>query len=138
MPLNSELWERNSNNFGKNVLNFGKNCNNFGRYKDKWVRNFARKTAEIAPKSACFLTYKIIVFSLVAQQIIITGIYALYFGRNSNYFRKNVLNFGRNNNYWEKMPQSSERITFIGEEIGINGETIPGMNNAELRGPAWF
>lgn len=36
------------------------------------------------------------------------------------------------------MPQSSERITFIGEIIGIIGETIPRMNNAELRGPAWF
>lgn len=36
------------------------------------------------------------------------------------------------------MPQSSERIAFVGEEIGIIVETIPGMNNAELRGPAWF
>lgn len=38
----------------------------------------------------------------------------------------------------EEMPQSSERIAFVGEEIGIIVETIPGMNNAELRGPAWF
>ena len=67
MPFNSEVWERNSNNFRKNVNYFGRNSNNFGRYKDKWVRNFARKTAENAPKSACFLTLKIIVFSLVAQ-----------------------------------------------------------------------
>ena len=34
MPLNSELWERNGNNFRKNVLNFGRNSNNFGRNKD--------------------------------------------------------------------------------------------------------
>ena len=67
MPFNSELWERNGNNFRKNVLNFGRNSNNFGRYKDKWVRNFARKTAENTLKSACFLTLKIIVFLLVAQ-----------------------------------------------------------------------
>ncbi len=67
MPLNSELWGRNGNNFRKNVLNFGRNSNNFGRYKDKWVRNFARKTAENAPKSACFLTPKIIMSSLVVQ-----------------------------------------------------------------------
>ena len=67
MPLNSELWERNGNNFRKNVLFFGRNSNNFGRYKDKWVRNFARKTAENTLKSACFLTLKIIVFLLVAQ-----------------------------------------------------------------------
>ena len=67
MPFNSELWVRNSNNFRKNVLNFRKNCNNFGRYMDKWVRNFARKTAENAPKSACFLTLKIIVVSLVGH-----------------------------------------------------------------------
>ena len=39
---------------------------------------------------------------------------------------------------WEEMRQSSEIITFIGEIIGIIGETIPGMNNAELRRPAWF
>ena len=38
----------------------------------------------------------------------------------------------------EEMPQSSERIAFVGEEIEIIGETIPGMNNAELRGPARF
>lgn len=38
----------------------------------------------------------------------------------------------------EEMPQSSERIVIIGEEMHINGEIIPGMNNAELRGPAWF
>ena len=67
MPLNSELWERNGNNFRKNVLNFGRNSNNFGKNKDKWVRNFARKTAENTLKSACFLTLKIIVFLLVAQ-----------------------------------------------------------------------
>lgn len=36
---------------------------------------------------------------------------------------------------WEEMPQSSERKVFVGEEIGINGETIPGMNNAELWDP---
>jgi len=36
------------------------------------------------------------------------------------------------------MPESSERIVIVGEEMGIVGETIPGMNNAELRGPAWF
>lgn len=67
MPLNSELWERNGNNFRKNVLNFGRNSNNFGRYKDKWVRNFARKTVENTLKSALFQTPKITVFSLVAQ-----------------------------------------------------------------------
>ena len=27
MPFNSELWERNSNNFRNNVLNFGRNNN---------------------------------------------------------------------------------------------------------------
>ena len=67
MPLNSEVWERNSNNFRKNVNYFGRNSNNFGRYKDKWVRNFARKIAKNAQKSACFLTPKIIMFSPVAQ-----------------------------------------------------------------------
>ena len=67
MPLNSEVWERNGNIFRKNVNYFGRYCNNFGRYKDKWVRNFARKTAENAPKSPSFLTPKIIMFSLVAQ-----------------------------------------------------------------------
>ena len=38
----------------------------------------------------------------------------------------------------EEMPQTSERIAFIGEEMGIVWETIPRMNNAELRGPARF
>lgn len=67
MPLNSELWERNGNNFRKNVLFFGRNSNNFGRYKDKWVRNFARKNRRKYPKISLFFTLKIIVFLLVAQ-----------------------------------------------------------------------
>ena len=67
IPFNSELWVRNSNNFRKNVLIFRRNGNNFGRNKDKWVRNFDRKTVKNAPKSALFQTPKITVFSLVAQ-----------------------------------------------------------------------
>lgn len=67
MPFNSEDWVRNSNNFRKNVLNFGRNSNYFGRNKDKWVRNFARKTAENTPKTTLFQTPKINVFLLVAQ-----------------------------------------------------------------------
>lgn len=54
MPFNSELWVRNSNNFRKNVLIFRRNKNKFGKNSYKWVRNFARKTAKNAPKSACF------------------------------------------------------------------------------------
>jgi hypothetical protein len=38
----------------------------------------------------------------------------------------------------KKYPQTSEVNPIIGEEMGINGETIPGMKNAELRGPAFF
>ena len=67
MHLNSELWERNGNNFRKNVLNFGRNKNNFGNNSNKWVRNFARKTGKNTQKLAHFLTIKIIVFSLVVQ-----------------------------------------------------------------------
>lgn len=67
MPFSSEIWERNSNNFGKNGYNFGRNSNNFGSYANKWVRNFSRKSAKNAPKSAYFLAPKIIVFSLVAH-----------------------------------------------------------------------
>lgn len=67
MPLTSEIWVRNSNNFRKNVLNFGRNNNNFGRNGNKWVRNFDRKTAKNTPKSRSFQTPKINVFLLVAQ-----------------------------------------------------------------------
>ncbi len=67
MPFSSELWERNSNNFRKNVLYFGRNKNNFGIYADKLRMNFARKSTKNTPKSACFLTCKISVFSLVAS-----------------------------------------------------------------------
>ena len=38
----------------------------------------------------------------------------------------------------EEILQSSEGTPIIGEEIGINGEEILGMKNAELRGPAWL
>lgn len=67
MPLNSELWERNGNNFRKNVLNFGRNKNKFGKNSHKWVRNFDRKTAKNTLKSASFQTSEIAVFSHVAQ-----------------------------------------------------------------------
>lgn len=39
MPLNSELWERNGNNFRKNVLNFGRNNNYWGRNAAKFGKN---------------------------------------------------------------------------------------------------
>ena len=54
MLLNSELWERNGNNFRKNVLNFRKNCNNFGRYKDKWVRNLPEKPPKMPQNQPVF------------------------------------------------------------------------------------
>ena len=38
----------------------------------------------------------------------------------------------------ERMGITSEEIRIVGEETGINGEIISEMNNAELRGPAWF
>ena len=38
----------------------------------------------------------------------------------------------------EEIPQTSEELPINGEEMGINGGEIPRMNNAELRGPAWF
>ncbi len=54
MPFSSEIWERNGDNFGKNRYNFGRNSNNFRSYSNKWGRNFIRKSAKNAPKSAYF------------------------------------------------------------------------------------
>lgn len=67
MPFSSEVFRIYSDNFRKNGYNFGRNSNNFGIYADKLRMNFARKSTKNTPKSACFLTCKISVFSLVAS-----------------------------------------------------------------------